>query len=70
MSGCDPADEMRRCAKTRDAMSASVASNGHIKRNHCALCFEPPPPGTCSLLLTCRRREALQCQQRNPGLPR
>ena len=33
MNGRDPADEMKRYAKTRDAMSAAVAGNPHIKRS-------------------------------------
>jgi hypothetical protein len=32
MNGRNPADEMKRYARTRDAMSAAVAGNPHIKR--------------------------------------
>jgi hypothetical protein len=32
MNGRNPADEMKRYAQTRDAMSAAVAGNPHIKR--------------------------------------
>ena len=32
MNGRDPSDEMKRYARTRDAMGAAVAGNPHIKR--------------------------------------
>ena len=32
MNGRNPVDEMKRYAATRDAMSAAVAGNPHIKR--------------------------------------